>query len=426
MAQSFSIKKYLSKISAHQLIEKIATKHGVQLMFEINDQTPRKLAVSLMEDSIKALDPEVRLEIIKEFSYISSITSSHTASLGKKLYKEQTGASFEPEIKCNSDSDTVLYLYLQHKDIGDKIAFLYPFYSSKSYLSYEANISVPPKSQTDAELTQTDAEKIQTNTKNSNNSELKMLIESKLTGLSREFTRLANKEDNATEQEMEYLFLDDILYLESKFQGSYDVQSKIDNETGEINNKHVVRKIESVRIAYIPNEEVMLIAGNVSKQQKLIFMDTFLRVVCDGGYEEKIESYDLTLFKKLTFDFGQYNKEKMFIKAVVKSITLSYAEGKKKLRLTLPGTNEHMNLSALKETLDDLNLIDLYSTFEIVNIGIGFIFHNKEKEDRSVNINCSLSSGRASLCPLFEYERYAKSILKNAGVYEGWKVAKEK
>ena len=146
-------------------------------MFEINDQTPRKLAISLMEDSIKALDPEVRLEIIKELSYISSITNSHTASLGKKLYKEQTGKSFEPEIKCNSDSDVVLYLYLQHKDIGDKIAFLYPFYSSKSYLSYEAK----------------KFEKLET--------------EVKLDGLSREFTRLANKEDNATEQEMEYLLL---------------------------------------------------------------------------------------------------------------------------------------------------------------------------------------------------------------------------
>lgn len=396
MAQSFSTKRYFSKIFAHQLIEKIALKHGAQLFFEVTEQTPRKLVLSLMEDSIKSIEPSKRLEIIKDLSYVSSITSSHTASLGKKLYKEETGQDLEPEIKCQNDYDILLYIYLYHEEIASKLAFLYNFYTSKSYLSYEAK----------------KFEKLET--------------EVKLAGLSREFTRLANKEDNATEQEMEYLFLDDILYLESKFQGSYDIQSKVNNETGEIDTKHVVRKIESVRIVYIPNEEIMLIAGNVSKQEKIIFMDTFLRIVCDGGYEEKTETYDLTLFKKLAFDFGQYNKEKSFIKAVVKSITFSYREGEKKLRLSLPGSSEHKNLSALKEALDELGLADMYSDFEILNITFNFVFRHKEKEDRSISVSCSISSNRATLCPLFEYERYVKAILKNAGIYEGFKIVREK
>lgn len=396
MAQSFSSKKYFSKLTAHQLLSELATNHSTQLFFEINDQTPRKLAIQLMEDSIKSIDTDKRLDVLRDLSYVSSITSNHTASLGKKLFKEETGKDFEPEIECKSDHDTVLYLFLRHESIADKLAFLHPFYASKSYISYEAK------------------------------SVAQDVAETKLTELAREFTRLANKDDNATEQEMEHLFLHDILYIESKFQGSYDIENKVDATTGEINRKHVSRKIEAVRIAYLPNEAIVLVAGNVSKQQKMLFMDTFLRVVTGGGYEGKMESFNMVPLKNLSLDFVQYNKGTPFIKAVVRSATISYAEGKKKIRLTLPSSRDHSGMQILKETLDELGLAERFGSFDIVNMTFGFMFQNKEKQDKAVNVSCSLSPLRVSLCPLFEYERYTKQILKNAGVYEGWKEVEEK
>lgn len=396
MAQSFSPKKYFSKIFAHELVSELIGEHGGQAFFEINDQTPRKLAVSMMEDAIKSLDTEQRLAVTKDLSYIASITSAHTASLGKKIFFSTTGKEFEPEIECASDHDVVLYLYLRHSDITDKLAFLYPFYASKSYISYEA--------------------------KNVDHVEVDM----KLTELAREFTRLANKDDNATEQEMNHIFIDDILYIESQFQGAYDRSEKIDPKTGEIDRKHVTRRIASVRIAYIPKEEIVLVAGTVGKETKMLFMDTFLRVVTGGGYEEKVEHYDLTPLKNLSLDFTQYNKGTPFIKASIKSVTLSYAEGKKKLRLSLPTSRDQAGMQALKDTLEELGLEQKFPSFEIVNMTFGFIFQNKEKQDKSVNVNCSISKAKASLCPLFEYERYTKSILKNAGVYEGFKVLEDK
>lgn len=390
MAQSFSTKKYFSKIFAHTLVGELAQNHGTQLFFEINDQTPRKLAVQLMEDSIKSLDTAPRLEMIKDLSYVSSITSAHTASLGKKLFKQETGKEFEPEVECATDHDVVLYLFLRHEAIADKLAFLHPFYASKSYISYVAK-------------------KVE-----------KDVSETKLTELSREFTRLANKDDNATEQEMEHLYLDDVLYIESKFQGSYDIESKVDAKTGEINRRVATRKIERVRIAYIPQEEIMLIAGNVSKSQKMIFLDTFLRIVCADGYEEKVEQYDLTPLKNLSLEFTQYNKGTPFIKASIRSVTFSYADGKKKLRLTLPSSRDHSGMQSLQETLNELGLEKTWNSFDIVNMTFGFMFQNKEKQDKSVNVTCSITPTKASLCPLFEYERYTKAILKNAGVYEGF------
>lgn len=394
MAQSFSIKKYLSKLTSHELLSELIGSKGGQAFFEINDQTPRKLAVQLMEDSIKSLDTEMRLDVTKDLSYVSSITNMHTASLAKKLFKEEIGKEFEPEIECSTDTDLVLYFFLRHGDIADKLAFLHPFYSSKSYLSYEAK----------------NVDKVES--------------ETKLTELGREFTRLANKDDNATDQHMEHTFVDGILYVSSTFYEGYSIESKLNGE-GEADRKSLSRKVQQVRVAYIPKEEVVLLAGNVSKQQKLVYLDTFLRVVTGGGYEGKVESYDLLPLKNLSFDFVPFNKGTPFIKANIKSVTLSYAGGKKKLRIALPSSREYTGMQALNETLDELGLTKQFESFDIINMAFGFMFQNKEKQDKAVNVSCSISQFKASLCPLFEYERYAKSILKNAKIYEGFKLLEE-
>lgn len=391
MAQTFSPKKYFSKLTTPTLLSELAAKHNSQLFFEINDQTPRKLAISMMEDSIKSLDTEQRLAVLKDLSFVSSITSAHTASLAKKLFAETTGKAFEPEIDCVTDTDMVLYFFIRHEDIADKLAFLHPFYASKSYLSYEAkNVE-------------------------------KDTAEMALTELGREFTRLANKDDNATEQHMEHLFLDNILYVTSTFHEGYDITNKIGDEG--VDRKATARKVQTIRIAYLPQEGIALIAGNTSKQQKLIFLDTFLRVVTAGGYEGKSESYNLSPLSNLSFDFVPHNKGTPFIKATIKSVTFSYADGKKKLRIALPSSREHTNLQALKDTIDELGLQERFDSFTIINMSFGFMFQNKEKQDKSVNVNVSITPTKASLCSLFEYERYAQSILKNAAIYEGFKLA---
>lgn len=387
---TFSSKKYFSKIYVPSLFADLAQQHGEQLLFDIGEQTPRKLAIQLMEDGLKSLPTEMRLAVIKDLSYLSSITTPHAPALGKKLFKELEGKEFEPEVECVSAEDTMLYFFLHHEDIASKLAYLAPFYASKNYLSYEAK----------------NTEKLET--------------ETKLTELSREFTRIANKEDNATEQHMEHLFLDNVWYITSTFHEGYDVGQKL-NEEG-TDRKHITRRVQTVRIAYLPQEEVVLISGNIGKNQKLIFLDTFLRVVTGGGYEGKTEKYDLTPLKNLAHDFTVYNKGTPFIKATIKSITLSYADGKKKLRIALPSGREHNGLQALQEVLNELGLDERYASFDIVNIAFGFMFQNKEKQDKSVNVSCSLSPLKATLCPLFEYERYTKSILKNAGIYEGFKL----
>lgn len=394
MASSFSPKRYLSKIHAPQLLSELIAHHGEQALFEINDQTPRKLAVELMTDSIKNLDTSARLAVLRDLAYVSSITSEHTARCAKKLFQEQ-GVAFEPEIECITDHDLILYIYLRHTDVADQLAFLAPFYASKSYVLYEA-----PEIAKD-------------------------VIETKISELTREYTRIANKDDNATEQSLEHLFLNNTLYIESTFEGGYTTATAINKETGELDRKHATRKPQTVRVAYLPQDNVVLIAGNISKQDKMIFLDTFLRIVCTSGYEEKVETYNLTSFKDLSFDFTRHNKGTPFIKATISSVTLSYADGKKRLRIALPSSRDHNNLTALKETLDELGLSEKLQSFDIANISFGFMFQNKDNIEKSIRVSCSLSPLRANLCPLFEYENYAKTLLKHAGIYEGWKVVEK-
>jgi hypothetical protein len=393
MAQSSSLKKYLPKIHAYPLVAELATTHKAQLLFDISEDTPRKTAIALMEEGIKSLDTEARIGVLKDLSFISSVTTKESARLGRKLFKEMLGKEFEPEVECSTDEDIMLYLFLRHDEIMEKLAFLSPFYASKGYLSYESKAVG------------------------------KAVAETKLTELSREFTRIANKEDNATEQSLEHLFLDGILYVSSLFHEGYDIGQSL-NEEG-TDRKRITRRVQTVRIAYLPGEEVVLVAGNVSKHQKLVFLDTFLRVVTGGGYEGKSESYDLSPLKNLAHDFIPYNKGTPFIRASVRSVTLSYAEGKKKLRIALPSGRQYSGMQSLEETLGELGLTQKFGTFTIANVAFAFLFQNKDKQDKSVNVSCSLSPTKASLCPLFEYERYTKTILKNAGIYEGFKVAEE-
>ena len=129
MAQSFSTKKYFSKIFVPSLIQKLYAKHNAEVFFDINDQTPRKTAVDMMVESFTVLDPAQKIDIEGELSYISSFSTKHTARLAKLLYKETTGKEFEPEVECTTDHDYALYFSLYHEDLVEHIIFLNEFYA---------------------------------------------------------------------------------------------------------------------------------------------------------------------------------------------------------------------------------------------------------------------------------------------------------
>lgn len=392
MASSFSVKNYFKKIYSAELLTEYYKTHDVQAFFEIGEQTPRKTAVNIFLDFYKSLSPSEKIDIEKELTIINTLSTKYSTDLFKAILKEKK-LSDETQIECFSDHDRVLYYYIFNKDIFDEVMFFHDFYTARGYMLYEAK-------EVALDLAETNSGE-----------------------LTREFIRIANKDDRATECDVMIKKLDGLLYVNATFDGSPQITPTRNKETGEIDKTRTQRKIEEVRIVYLPSDKEVLISYTGNKQEKIIFLDTFLRVICNSGYEDKVESFDLSQLKSRTFDFSQTNKGLPLLNWKIKNVTLSFGSGegtKKKLKLTLPSSVQENGLSPFFSTLDELGLNAQLKNFTIENVSLSFSFSDKEKADKSVNVSCSVSLNKSSLSPLFSYERYARALLKQSGIDNGF------
>lgn len=398
---TFSLKKYASKIYAYELYNELFKTYKVSAFFEISDSVPRKAAIDIVLDTFKGLDIGKRIDIEKELAYIFTFSTVHAATLYKKLIEKELGVPFEPEIECASDADLVLYCYLRHRNLLEKVLFLHDFYMSKSYTSYEVT-----KSEDMAE--------------NEKSGEGEISFENRFSELTKDFERLANKDDNATECKMVYEEVDNILYLSVLFEGRYESAPKINKESGELDRTHSIRKVERIFICWVKGEERVLIRGTVGRNALINFLDSFLRIICDAVYEGKTESFDLDPFKNLSFDFTSFNKGTPLLRWKIKGIALSFANGKKKLRLALPSEVHASALAPLGETLNDLGMISKYDSFAIDSVTLIFTFSDKAHEGKSISVSTTLSPKKNGLCPLFTEHNYVRRLFTLSGVDRGF------
>jgi hypothetical protein len=393
MAKSFSVKNYFKKIHTYELLADLYEKHQIVAILGITETTSRKNAVDSMMDFYKSIEPSQKIDIEKELALIGTLSTKYSVALFIALLKQKKLPYEETQIECKTDEDKVLYYYLYHKDIFDEVLFFHDFYTSRGYMLYEAK-------------------------------EVDMIAaEFAITELTKEFKRIANKDDRTTECDVTAKSLDGLLYVHATFEGSAELSPKRDATTGEIDRTRTVRKQEEVQIVYLPKDKEVLISYTGSKHEKLIFLDTFLRVVCTSSYQDKVESFDLTTFKKQDFDFSKTNKGVPLLTWKIKAITLSFGSGektKKKMRLSLPSTVQENGLNPLFSTLDELELTTKLQGYTIENIALSFSFIDTRKPEKSVNVSCSLSLTKSSLCPLFPYDRYARTLLKHSGIDGGF------
>ncbi len=386
---TFSLKKYVSKIYAYELYNELFKKHKVTAFFEISDSVPRKAALDIIGETFKGLDIGKRIDIEKELSYINSFSTEHAARIYSSLISDELGATFEPEVECTSPQDIVLYCYLRYEELLDRVLFLHDFYISKSYTMYEAE-------------------------------DKKISFADKKDELEKDWDRLANKDDNATECTFASEELGDTLFFSATFEGRYQTEETIDKENGTLDRTRTKRRLERVFVAYVKKEERVLIRGTVGRVALTHFLDSFLRIVCDVQYEGKKESFSLDTFKNLNFDFVSVNKGTPLLRWKIKGIALSYANGKKKLRLALPSEQHAAALAPLSETLDELGMASRYESFSINSVTLTMVFQDKKNENKSKNVNISLSSRKSGLCPLFEEHNYARKLLKLASIDQGF------
>ncbi len=395
---SFSTKNYFKKIYAHELITEFYKRHDIIAIFEITEQTVRKNVIAILNDFYNSLSPEQKIDIQKELALLTSISTTHATELFSSLLKEKKIKKHETHIECTSDHDRVLYYYLFHKDLFDEVVFLHTFYVKPNYMLYEAK---------EVDL---------------------ITAELKITELTKEFTRLANKEDRVTECFTESKILDEILYVSATFEGAPILTAKRDNVSGDIEKTKTTKKIEEVRIVYLPKDKEILISYTGSKYEKLLFLDTFLRIVCGCGYEEKIESFDLSSFKDESFDFSKTNRGTPLLTWKIKAVTFSFGSEKQKnkMRISLPSTQQENGLHPLFRCLEELQMKGQFKNYNIENVALSFSFTDKNKGDKAVNVPTTISLVKSSLCPLFFYHRYTRTLLKQAHIENGFIEASKK
>ncbi len=398
MASTFSARQYFKNIQTPELLTTYYATHGITAIFEVEEDTPRKAVLEMLYDFYKGLDADKKFDIERELAVLDSISIKHTPGLFVSLLKEKKLPYEVTQIECVSVHDKVLYYYLYNKELFEEVLFFFDFYATRGYSLYEAK-----------EVEVADAEFA-------------------VTELTREFARIANKNDRVTECDVNARILDGLLYLQATFEGAQKVSPAIDRETGEMDRTRTVRKLEQIHIVYFPKDKEVLISYTGSKHEKLVFLDTFLRIACGGGYEDKVESYSLSVCKNPTFEFPQTDREVGLISWKVKSVTLSFGgeKKKKKIRLSLTSSIQEQGMTPLMSTLKELNVNTYLENFTIEQIAFNFSFVNHEKSDSAINLQYSVSPLKSSLCPLFHYDRLARSLLKQAGIYEGFVENKKK
>lgn len=389
---SFSTKNYFKKIYSKDVLVEFYNRHEITAVFEITESTPRKNAIGMFVDFFNTLSPEQKIDIEKEFALIASVSTKYAPALFSSLLKEKKISEIT-QIECDGDHDKVLYHYMFNREVFDEVLFFHDFYSSRGYMLYEAK---------KVELTAADLA---------------------MTELTKEFTRIVNKDDNATEVALTHKTLDGLLYLTMSFDGAPILTAKKDVATGEMDRTATRRKEEILKIVYLPEDKEVLVSYTGSKYEKLVFLDTFLRIVCTSGYEGKEESFNLTSFNDETFDFTKTNTKVPLLTWKVRAVTLAFGgneKQKKKMKLMIPSSPQEYGMSPLKTTLDEIGILSEIKGYRVDNVSLSFSFTNKEKADKSVQVACSLSTTKSSLCPLFPYDRLARTLLKQAHIEQGF------
>jgi hypothetical protein len=201
MAKAFSAKQYFKKIYAPDLIVELYKRHNIVALFEITEQTPRKNAVGIFTDFYSSLSPEEKILVDEDLALVASVSTQYAPSLCINLLKKKGIPHEVTQIECTSDHDKTMYYYLFHKDIFDEMFFFHDFYTSKGYMRYEAKkVDLEAASFATTELT-------------------------------KEFTRIVNKDENQTECSVNHNVLENILYVTAQFSSGKEIVTEQDKET---------------------------------------------------------------------------------------------------------------------------------------------------------------------------------------------------
>ncbi len=381
------IKKCVAKVTPPKLIEELIRQSGGDTLLEINEETPKKIAQDMMLDAMRSQDIDVHITIEENLLLALTAMTPQTRVILKELYQNESGKTFEPLVECLSDFDYALYALLHEPNLFTRLTFIIDFYKSKAYTKTETK---------------------QTSKEN---------LESRVATFLRESNRIAGK-GVASEPVSEYEFGGRGFFFRVAYEGGRSLTPKINTETKELDSRRATKSLEFVHLIYLYEESLVLVRGK-NKEKSAELLDCFMRVMCEDTYLPKEEIYDLSVWKDFNFDLILHEGGVGMLTWKITNVTLSYAEGKKRLRLSLPSPQHVLKFQPLIETLDELGMKDSYKNLAVESVGITITFKDRQKEDGVVKVNTSISPKKCSLCPLFEYEAASLKVLEKKQVFQG-------
>jgi hypothetical protein len=373
MAQRFSAKQFLKKLHSHELMVELYKKHDIVALFEITEQTPRKNVLNILSEFHNSLSPEQKIVIEEEIRTVYEALTPHSDYIISLILKEKELSSVTT-IECKSSLDAVLYYYLFHKEaLFDDLVFFTRFYKKAGYMLYEAK-----------------------------EVDIKDVL-FKTTEIAKEYKRIFEKEDRVIETEYDAKSLQGSVYFTMTVK---DILSK---------------KEDIVRVVYMKEQKEIILSHTGGTYEKKLLLDTFLRIACNDGYLDRIESYTLTPFMKEDYTFTTPSPS-LLMSWKAKSVTLSFGSDKQrhKIKYSLPSKTEGTQLHPLFALYKEIGVYEKLSSLAIDSITLSFYCIDQKKKEKTVHVPVTLSSSRTSLCPLYFYHAHIREILKTSNIFQGF------
>ena len=373
MAQHFSAKQFFKKLYAHGLLVELYKKHDIVALYEITEQTPRKNVLNILQEFHASLSPEQKIVVEEELRTVYDIVTPHSDYIISLILQEKNISSVTT-VECSSPLDSVMYYYLFHKEeVFDDIVFFTRFYKKAGYMLYEAK---------------------EVETKE---------VLFKTTELAKEYKRIFEKDDRVVETEYDAKTSGGYVYF---IMTSRDILSK---------------REDVVRVVYMGTQQEIILSYTGGSYEKKLLLDTFLRVTCNDGYLDRIESYSLTPFMKEDYTFTTPSPS-LLMSWKAKSVTLSFGSEKQrnKIKYSLPSKTEGANLHPLFSLYKEIGVYEKLSSLSIDSITLSFYCIDQKKKEKTVHVPVTISSNKVSLCPLYFYHAHVREILKTSHIFQGF------
>ena len=391
MAKGFVPTSYFKKIGTTKLLSEYYASKNILGFEPLAESIPKKEQLEIMTDFYKNIDPSIKIELDKEFTKISKLSTKSSASILARIATENKIKMDLAEYVGANASDKILYYATHHNELLSEAVFLSAFHEIRGYKTYP----VPEK-----EINE---------------------IESKIISLKNEFERVVRKETRGRFSFIEHKTFDKRFYLLVSFEDYPMLIPCVNFKDDQLDLENIARPIKNIFIIYHPDTKELDIKYTGGKKERDLFLETVLRMLFDTQLDTKVQKYDVSGFSNKTMNLVTNTAVGDLLSWRMQGLGLIFPDTKQKLRLSAPkGRGASDGIEDMWNVVDSLNLTSKMNSAQIGSVSLSFRFADPTNDSGVITVNCSVNETNCSLGNLTSFERQAKKILKESNIDLGF------